>query len=126
MANRLPPIVGHWFTHRDKGELFHIVALDEASGTVELQEFDGGLDEVDIEEWRAMSIERAAPPEDWSGPMGDIDADELGYTDYIDELATPDPLDEAAMTWSDVVADDDLDEFPVQRATLRRLNRRDH
>ena len=49
MTNRLPPIVGNWYSHRDKGELFQVVALDELSGTIEIQEFDGGIDEVDVE-----------------------------------------------------------------------------
>ena len=43
MGNRLPPIVGNWYAHRDKGALFQVVALDEDAGTVEIQEFDGGL-----------------------------------------------------------------------------------
>ena len=46
MGNRLPPIVGNWYAHRDKGALFQVVALDEDAGTVEIQEFDGGLDEL--------------------------------------------------------------------------------
>ena len=29
MGNRLPPIVGNWYTHRDKGAMFQVVALDE-------------------------------------------------------------------------------------------------
>ena len=50
MGNRLPPIVGNWYSHRDKGALFQVVALDEQAGTVEIQEFDGGLDEIDLDE----------------------------------------------------------------------------
>ncbi len=54
MGNRLPPIVGNWYAHRDKGALFQVVALDEDAGTIEIQEFDGGLDELDIDEWRTL------------------------------------------------------------------------
>ena len=71
MSNRLPPVVGNWYSHRDKGELFQIVALDESAGTIEIQEFDGGLDELDLEEWRTLAVETAAQPEDWSGPVDD-------------------------------------------------------
>ena len=57
MGNRLPPIVGNWYAHRDKGALFQVVALDEDAGTVEIQEFDGGLDELDLDEWRALLVD---------------------------------------------------------------------
>ena len=63
MGNRLQPIVGHWYSHRDKGALFQIVALDENAGTIEIQEFDGGLDELDLDEWRTLLVETAADEE---------------------------------------------------------------
>ena len=67
MGNRLPPIVGNWYAHRDKGALFQVVALDEDAGTIEIQEFDGGLDELDLDEWRTLLVDSAAQPEDWGG-----------------------------------------------------------
>ena len=81
MGNRLPPIVGNWYSHRDKGALFQVVALDEDAGTVEIQEFDGGLDELDLDEWRTLLVDSAAQPEDWGGPLDDVEPDEFGYTD---------------------------------------------
>jgi hypothetical protein len=110
MGNRLPPIVGNWYTHRDKGALFQVVALDEDAGTVEIQEFDGGLDELDLEEWRTLAVDSAAQPEDWGGPLDDVEPDEFGYTDLsADEDRPPSPED-AITTWEQIVEDDDFDE----------------
>jgi hypothetical protein len=109
MGNRLQPIVGNWYSHRDKGALFQIVALDEIAGTIEIQEFDGGLDEVDLEEWRTLLVETAAQPEDWGGPLDDVEPDEFGYTDLTDEFKASSP-EEAITTWEQIVEDDDFDE----------------
>jgi hypothetical protein len=110
MGNRLPPIVGNWYAHRDKGALFQVVALDEDAGTIEIQEFDGGLDELDLEEWRTLSVYGAAQPEDWGGPLDDVEPDEFGYTDMADDEPAPSPLEAVTTTWEQIVEDDDFDE----------------
>lgn len=122
MGSRIIPIVGQWYERRDKGDLFQVVALDETQGTIEIQEFDGNLDELDIESWREMSPQEAAAPEDWSGPVGDLDLDELGYTDYEVVAADEEPV---AMTWEEAVEDEeDLDAPPMRR--LRGPEPRSH
>lgn len=78
MAIRNLPEVGQWYAHRDKGQTFQVVAFDEDDGLVELQDFDGDVDEVDLDTWHEMQLERAEPPEDWTGPVDDADADDDG------------------------------------------------
>jgi hypothetical protein len=121
MSNRLKPVVGQWYNHLDKGDLFQIVALDEESGWIEIQEFDGDLDEIDFEEWRQMRIEAAAPPEDWTGPVDEIEPDDLGYSDASYEEGEERPL-EAVTTWEEMLEEDEGVEFeepPAHRPTLR-------
>jgi hypothetical protein len=106
MTKRLSPIVGNWYTNRDRGELFQVVAVDEEAGTIEVQDFEGGLDEIDDEEWREMRLDAAVPPDDWSGPVDDVEPDEFGYTDITlnaGEESGP------GLTWEDVIEDDDLE-----------------
>jgi len=71
MAAPLPGI-GDWYRHSG-GELFEVVALDEDDGTIEIQYFDGTVEEMDTEDWDAQwadrQIEAAQPPEDWSGSV---------------------------------------------------------
>lgn len=113
MSNRLLPVVGNWYLHRDKGAIFQVVALDEGAGTIEIQEFDGGIDELDLEDWRAFTIEAAAPPEDWGGPLDDVEPDEFGYTDLEESGGSGNPLESATTSWEEIVEDDDLDEIPI-------------
>jgi len=110
MGNRLPPIVGNWYAHRDKGALFQVVALDEDAGTIEIQEFDGGLDELDLDEWRALSVYGAAQPEDWGGPLDDVEPDEFGYTDMEGDEPAESSLESETTTWEQIVEDDEFDE----------------
>lgn len=60
------PVIGQWF-RRPNGTLFEVVAIDEADRTVELQQFDGTIDEVDVDAWPEMFLVEVSAPEDWSG-----------------------------------------------------------
>ena len=108
-ATDLQPIVGHWYSHRDKGALFQIVALDETAGTIEIQEFDGGLDELDLDEWRTLLVETAAQPETGAARSTMSSPMNSGYTDLTDEFKASSP-EEAITTWEQIVEDDDFDE----------------
>ena len=81
MDKDLDPIVGNWYRHLDKGQMFKVVALDETAALIELQHFDGDIEEVDLTTWRAMDLEIAAEPEDWTGPMDVVERDDLGYSE---------------------------------------------
>ena len=81
MPNELDPIVDQWYQHRDKGEMLRVVAVDQPTGVVEIQYFDGDIEELDLDAWRDMDVELAEPPEDWTGPFDDIETDDLGYTE---------------------------------------------
>jgi len=131
MSNRLKPIVGSWYNHLDKGDLFQVVAIDESSGTIEIQEFDGGLDEIDFEEWRQMVIESAAPPEDWSGPVDDVEPDEFGYTDMQGEEPRPERAEADLLTWAEALAEEEEGEDlelppPADRRAARGNRGRRH
>jgi hypothetical protein len=70
------PGIGDWY-RLTGGELFEVVALDEDDGTIELQYFDGTIEEMDVEDWDARwedgELEAAEAPEDWSGSV-DVEA----------------------------------------------------
>jgi hypothetical protein len=59
-------VVGDWF--RSRGELFEVVAVDDA---IEIQYHDGNVEEMDFEDWalrcKAGALEAAEAPEDYSG-----------------------------------------------------------
>jgi hypothetical protein len=78
MATRMIPQVGHWYAHRDKGQMFQVVAYDEDDGYVEIQDFDGDVDELDLDTWFAMPLDPIEAPEDWTGPVDEVEDDDAG------------------------------------------------
>jgi len=93
MANNFQPRVGDWY-QSISGDNFEIVAHDIDEATVEIQYFDGAIEEIDADSWYEMEIQPIEPPEDWSGSL-DIERDDYG----VDlELTSPNdhinPLDD--------------------------------
>ena len=91
------PVIGQWFRKPD-GTLFEVVAVDEDEATVEIQLFDGTIDEIDIERWPELLLLEISAPEDWSGSVDMDPEDYVGRKDsdmpngYHDPLAFLDKL----------------------------------
>ena len=66
--NYSAPIVGNWYQSHD-GQVFEVVALDEDDHTVEIQHFDGTLEEFDDDGWIALMPQETDAPEDWTGSL---------------------------------------------------------
>jgi hypothetical protein len=81
MATETDPIVGAWYQHLDKGPIFEVIALDEDNGIVEIQHFDGDIEAIELPAWYDLEIEWIEAPEDWTGPLDNIERDDLGYTE---------------------------------------------
>jgi hypothetical protein len=67
MVNPVPAI-GKWY-ERPGGDSFEVVALDGDDGTIEIQYFDGAVEELDLEEWAQEEIRETEAPEDWTGSV---------------------------------------------------------
>jgi hypothetical protein len=72
------PTIGQWF-RRPNGVLLEVVAVDEGDDTIEVQFFDGTIDEIDIEAWREQLLVEVSAPEDWSGSV-DMDPEDYKGT----------------------------------------------
>ena len=79
MIGELEPIEGNWYQHLDKERDFMVVDVNKREGTVDIQYFDGDIEELEMEEWEEMDLEEIESPEDWTGPLDDLEADDLGY-----------------------------------------------
>ena len=66
--DRVQPVIGQWYK-RPGRSIFEVVAIDDIARTVELQHFDGTVDELDLDSWDATYIEIAEAPEDYSGSL---------------------------------------------------------
>ena len=85
------PVIGQWF-RRPNGTLFEVVAIDEEAATVEIQQFDGTIDELDLERWPDLLLTEISAPEDWSGSVDMDPEDYVGRTDSEMPSGFHDPL----------------------------------
>lgn len=79
------PIINQWYRHLDKGYQFQVTAFDDSENTVEIQHFDGDIEELELRDWYELDIEPIETPEDWTGPVDAVRRDELGYSDMTPE-----------------------------------------
>lgn len=75
------PIVGEWYKRADRPQLFQVVAFDAQAGSVDVEYFDGTVDEWPIAHWHELDIEPCDAPQDWTGAYDDIEGDDLNVTE---------------------------------------------
>ena len=78
MPTDADPIEFNWYAHLDKGQSFRVVAVDEDSRSVDIQYFDGQVEEIDMDAWYEMDVEPAEAPENWSGAVDVGEVDDFG------------------------------------------------
>ena len=66
--NTLSPEVSAWYQDVVSGSLFEVVAIDDASDTIEIQMVDGEVGEYDSSTWQQLYLSPAEAPEDWRSP----------------------------------------------------------
>ncbi len=83
MHNAIHPVVGQWYRlpDADKGQVFQVIDIDDDEDAVEVQYFDGNIEELPHDAWQAQGFENCAAPEDWTGPYDGIARDDRGYSD---------------------------------------------
>lgn len=101
------PEIGRWYRRPD-GSTFEVVAIDETDITIELQHFDGTVEEVDYYGWVDLKANRAMPPEDWSGSV-DITTEDMQEPEHFVTLTLDDSLnlieqvDDPSEDWLSVI-----------------------
>ena len=97
MSREYEPAVGQWYENIDENESFRVLSVDEDAELVELEYLDGDIEEIDLETWHELDLNKIDEPEGWTGSAEDDDDDE-------EEEKGKDDLEE---TWDD---DEDEDE----------------
>jgi len=80
VTSRDEPVVGNWYQDLQR-RTFEVVAVDEEQDAIELQHFDGQVEELDFDSWYDLEVEVIAPPEDPTGVFDDLVQDDLGDTE---------------------------------------------
>src|SRR5205823_6332229 len=60
------PVPSQWYENVEEEESFRVLSVDEDSELVEIEYLDGDIEEIDLEAWHEMDLEKIAQPEGWS------------------------------------------------------------
>jgi hypothetical protein len=70
------PVAGQWYENLEEEEQFRVLSVDEDSELVEIEYLDGDIEELDLETWHEMDLDKIAEPEGWSKSDDEDDSDE--------------------------------------------------
>ena len=94
MSRDYEPVRGQWYQNVEEEEQFRVLTVDEDSELVEIEYLDGDIEELDIEAWHEMDLERIEQPEGWSESDDDDDEDDDDLDDDEDEDDADEERDE--------------------------------
>ena len=75
MPNSVEPRHNQWYAHLGKGGTFKVVAIDPSDGSIEVQTFEGDVEEFESDDWQELDLEAVAEPDDCSGPFDEFAPD---------------------------------------------------
>jgi segregation and condensation protein B len=93
------PIKGQWFEDLEENEIFLVLSVDPDQEVIEIQYENGDIEEIDLDTWHELDLERAQEPEGWASTTADDDTD--------DEEELDDDEDDDDDDWDDDDDDDD-------------------
>ncbi len=94
MSRDYEPVPGQWYENLEEEESFRVLSVDEDSELLEIEYLDGDIEEIDLEAWHEMDLERIAEPEGWSESDDEDEAEEDDDWDEDDEEDDDDLDDE--------------------------------
>ena len=109
MSRDYEPVAGQWYENLEEEESFRVLSVDEDSELLEIEYLDGDIEEIDLETWHEMDLERIEEPEGWS-ESDDEDADEDEDWEEDEEDEEEDDEDDDTDEDEDE-ADDQRDEY---------------
>ena len=74
------PEVSAWYQELASGNLFEVVAIEEASGGIEYQLLDGEVEEYESARWQMLYLAPSEAPEDWRSPYA-LSTEDQAYSD---------------------------------------------
>lgn len=101
MSRDYEPVAGQWYENLEEEESFRVLSVDEDSELVEIEYLDGDIEELDIEAWHEMDLDRIEEPEGWS----ESDAEDEGEDD--EDLDDDEDDEDDDDDWDDDDEDDD-------------------
>ena len=115
MAREYEPVAGQWYENIDENESFRVLSVDEDSELIEIEYLDGELEELDLDSWQELDLEKIEQPEGWSSSDKAEEEDE--EDEELDEGWGEDEDED-----DEDEDDDDWDEDEEGRARFQRPN----
>lgn len=81
MATITDPILSNWYIDVENDTRFKVIAIEDGGDSIAVQYLGGNIGEYDRDSWYNSTIDFIEAPEDWSAPYGELEADDLGYSD---------------------------------------------
>jgi hypothetical protein len=105
VARDYDPVQGQWYEDLEENEIFRVLSVDPDEEIIEVQYENGDIEEIDLDTWHELDLERAEEPEGWASDDDDEDDDDEEDVDEDDW----DEDDEDDDDWDDD-DDEDLDD----------------
>jgi len=96
------PVPSQWYENVEEEESFRVLSVDEDSELIEIEYLDGDIEEIDLETWHEMDLEKIDEPEGWS----ESDDEDTSEEEEWEEEEEEDDDDD----WDEDEDEDDLDE----------------
>ena len=119
MSRDYEPTPGQWYENVEEEETFRVLTVDEDSELVEIEYLDGEIEEVDLETWHEMDLDKTSEPEGWADRDDDDDDDDDDDEDFDedddDDDEDFDEDDDDDDDWDDDDDEDDEDDEDEDR-----------
>jgi hypothetical protein len=106
VARDYDPVQGQWYEDLEENEIFRVLSVDPDEEIIEVQYENGDIEEIDLDTWHELDLERAQEPEGWASDDEDDEEDDDEDEDEDDWDDDDDDLDD-----DDDDLDDDDDDF---------------
>lgn len=108
MGRDYEPVKGQWYENIEEDEHFRVISVDEDAELVEIEYLDGDIEELDLDAWHEMDLERIDEPEGWAGGSDGEDKESLDDDDDDwDDEDEDDDDDDDDDDWEDDEEEDD-------------------
>ena len=107
MGRDYEPVKGQWYENIEEEETFRVLSVDEDGELVEIEYLDGDIEELDLDTWHELDLERIEEPEGWAAENEAAKDKDDEDEDEDEEEEDLDDDDEDDEDWDDDEEEDD-------------------
>ena len=101
MGRDYEPVKGQWYENLEDEDSFRVLSVDEDAELVEIEYLDGDLEELDLDTWHELDLEKIKQPEGFAGGSAAAEDDDDDDEDWDDDDDDEDEDDDDDEDWED-------------------------